>query len=181
MSKSRRFVLAFATSFAVSVAAGCKENLGPPTPTAPSGPPATLQSLVGDWAGTINTGKGVDLCYGFTWSPALGGPGVTGRSGIGGIDRRPPYESTGATMTGTLSGTTLSLALNFPPGAYGGNACSMMGSGTARASESEVSGSITMNFTDACVGVAFNQSVTAMTQTGTLTLKKGGSVPMFCS
>jgi len=83
-------------------------------------------------------------------------------------------------MTGTLSGTTLSLTLNFPPGAYGGNTCSMTGSGTARASESEISGSVTMNYTDACVGVAFNQSVTAMTQPGTLTLRKGGSVPTFC-
>jgi hypothetical protein len=177
VTRSRVFGVVCATVCALGMGSCGGGEPGLPAPTAPSGPTASLADLQGNWAGVIRTPK--PLCLGFTWSPALGGPGVTGPSGI--IGSRRPTANTGTT-TGTLSANTLSISLNFPVGAFGANSCSMTGTGTVQASQAgEMSGTIAMTWTSACPGVAWDLAITndlsGFNQTGNILLTKGTSNP----
>src|SRR5688572_23892039 len=146
--------------------AGC----GSGGPTTPSGSAATtIDDLVGDWSATIVTVT--DSCYRFTWSARPGAGGVTGPLGP---------ENVG-TFTGTLSSGTLSLSLDLPPGSAGPNACAVTGSGTARASQTEIIGqNFRLNFTPTCVGVLMAPTSNDFSQPGTLTMRKSSVPPPAC-
>ena len=175
MPRWRMFVAGWAALITVTI--GCKESDGP---TVPSGPPATLADLVGNWAGYLSTDSATGVCYGFTWSPTQVDSRVAGASAIAAIDITSNRGM--GMMTATLSGGNLSLAMEFPAGSFtrSNNAptCSMRGTGTARAGQTLLSGTVNLNWTQSCVGTVFGRGGTS--QTGVLTLTKGGSVPTRC-
>ena len=154
--------------------AGCgSSGDGPPAPTAPGTLVASLEELEGSWAGWYSTGKAVNLCWGVVWSPRLGGPGVTGPSALGGFGDPMPTPFN-ATTTGSLSGGTLSIAIDSTPPGTRPLACALTGSGTVQAGQTTMSGTLTVTWTPQC---GFPEPYT---YTGTLTLTKGGRVPNFC-
>jgi hypothetical protein len=157
---------AVAALFFLLSTAGC----GGSGPTTPSGPAATtIDDLVGDWSATIVTVT--DSCYRFTWSARLGAGGVTGSFGP---------ENVG-TFTAALSGDTVSLSLDLPAGAAGPNACAVTGSGTGRASKTEIIGqNFRLNFTPACVGILMAPTSNDFTQPGTLTMRKSSLTAPAC-
>jgi len=156
------------------VVAGCgSSGDGPPSPTAPGAPVASLQELEGNWAGWYSTGKAVNLCWGVVWSPQLGGPGLTGPSALGGFGNPMPTPFN-ATTTGSMSGGSLSIAIDSTPPGARPLPCALTGSGIVQAGRTTMSGTLTVTWTPQC---GFPEPYT---YSGTLTLTKGARVPDSC-
>ena len=151
---------------------GCgRDGNGPPTPTTPTAPVTSREQLEGSWAGWYSAGKAANACWGVVWSPQLGGPGVTGPGAFGGFGDPMPNPFN-ATITGSLTGANLTMAIDStPPGATPAP-CNFIGSGTVQAGQSTISGPLSVTFAPQC---SFSG-----TFTGTLMLTKGGKVPNFC-
>jgi hypothetical protein len=162
----------------ITIIAGCSESTAPPTPTAPSGPRAELADFTGEWIGLIEPGLN-GVCYAIGWNPVPGASNAAGVYRIGPKDRGEPWNPIRGTMTATPSGASFSLIINIPSGASSNPACSMNGSGNTNAGQTEMSGSVTLEWTPACTGHIYASNFPA-TQRGTLTLRKGASLPDGC-
>ena len=118
------------------------------TPPAPT--PAL--NLSGTWSGVVGAGSGGGNALRVAWAASQGGTNVTGAATLSTSPALTNVTFSG-TLSGTLTGSQLSLDFTSPPGsvpAFGG--CAASGKGSAIVADGTMSGNLTVNFT-ACDGL----------------------------
>ena len=145
------------------------------SPVSPTGAPATVADLAGNWSGRFQGGGSV---WAFTWNATTQPSGASGPSTMTWVSTNSPPapgQFANGTMTATISGTGVSLTISYPPpsltqliGEVDRN-CSMSGGGTVPADASTISGTITLNFSSTCTS-RFAQG--GLNQTGAIVLTK---------
>ena len=152
---------------------------GSVTPVSPSGPPATATDLAGTWSGRFQGSVSGNNVWAFTWNAATQQGGASGASTLTWVSTNnppAPGQQANGTITATISGTSVSLAISFPPNSLReligsvDAACSMTGGGTVPADATTISGTITLNFSSTCTS-RFAQG--GLNQTGAIVLRKG--------
>lgn len=168
------FILLIVVSTACNEQGGGGGKVSPVTPTGPS---ATASDLAGNWSGTFQGNVSGNNVWAFTWNATTQQGGATGPSTLTWVSvNNPPSPNQLAhgTITATVSGTSVSLAFNYPTGSLedisGGPTCSMTGGGTVAADASTISGTITINFSSTCSG---RPALGGVNQTGGMVLRKG--------
>ena len=156
----------------VAVTVSCSD--APLAPTTPSGPPATLTDLTGNWGGYVAVGVGeTGMCFGFRWNAAQDGSAVSGQSAIRALGRGESFDAPLlGTMTAMPSGDGFAVSIVAPERRYESALCSMRGSGTMKAGLSMTSGTVTLEFTPGCNGNVY-ASRPSNTFQGTMNLSKG--------
>ena len=176
--------------------AGCKGD-SPTSPSAPPGPRATLADLAGNWAGKLDTGP-VERCFGITWGAVSRESSVSGTSRVAFMNAgNTPFVAANAgvgTMTATASGDGFSISLEFPAGSFPrsgtqmtGNVletpnCSMTATGTASASQTAMTGTVTLQWAQSCNGNLWPAGAPTTMAAGIIMTKEsaGGRVPQGC-
>lgn len=126
---------------------------GSANPAAPSAP--TL-NLAGSWSGKLlfsrDDGTPDDNPGIVAWTATQSGSSVTGPLTLT-VHDNGGTETYQGTLSGSLSGTQLSLTLSFPTGTFAEvPACAITGAGTATPTTSAITSSLTITFGAACMG-----------------------------
>jgi hypothetical protein len=117
--------------------------------------------------------------WALTWNAATQQNGASGPSTLTWVSTNnppAPGQLANGSMTATVSGTSASLTITFPPGSLKqligevDAACSMTGGGTVPADATTISGTITLNFSSTCTSRFASGS---LSQTGAIVLRKG--------
>ena len=109
--------------------------------------PTEPVNLTGTWSGVIGQGSGGGAALRVTWTATQNGSTATGPVSV---LTSPPVTDVmfSGVMTGTISGTQVSLTLSGQP--LVGSDCSLTGSGAASAASGNLAGSLDVHFSPAC-------------------------------
>jgi hypothetical protein len=109
--------------------------------------PTEPVNLTGTWSGVIGQGSGGGRALRVTWTATQTGTTATGPVSV--LTSPPVTDVTfSGAMTGTISGTQVSLTLSGQP--LAASACSLTGSGTASAASGNLAGSLDVHFSSSC-------------------------------
>jgi len=106
----------FIAALLIVTATGCVSS--PASPGAPSSPAGSSLNLSGTWIGTGTDAQGPET---FRWTLTQTGSNLTGSASLDPADATDGtcgscHKQKSGTVTGTLSGTVLTLTLDFPKG-----------------------------------------------------------------
>jgi hypothetical protein len=109
--------------------------------------PTEPVSLTGTWSGVIGQGSGGGRALRVTWTATQDGTMAVGPVSV---LTSPPVTDVmfSGVMTGTISGTQVSLTLSGQP--LAASDCSLTGSGTASAASGNLAGSLEIHFSPSC-------------------------------
>jgi hypothetical protein len=109
-------------------------------------------NLTGTWSGVVGAGSGGGRALRVTWTVSQTGGNLSGPVTLLTSPAVTDVTFSGA-LTGTLTGSQLSLTYVTMPGAVPGSAnCSASGTGSASATSTAISGSLDVSFVS-CVGL----------------------------
>lgn len=111
--------------------------------------PTEPVNLTGTWSGTIGQGSGAGRALRVTWTATQDGNTATGPVSV--LTSPPVTDVTfSGVMTGTISGTQVSLTLTSQP--LPGSDCSLTGTGTANGGtgSANIAGTLDVRFSPSC-------------------------------
>ena len=151
-------VLAAGLCLVAATACGGSSNAG----SGPMEPSGSSLNLAGSWSGkfiftqsdgTPDPNPGIVV-----WTATQSDSSVTGPLTLT-VNENDTSETYRGTLSGTLSGAQLSLALSFPAGTFAEvPACAITGSGTATPTSTAISSSLTISFGAACMGTVSDRA-----------------------
>lgn len=113
--------------------------------------PTERVNLTGTWSGLIGQGSGGGRALRVTWTATQNGITATGPASV--LTSPPVTDVTfSGVMTGTISGTQVSLTISGQP--LAASDCSLTGSGTASAASGNLAGSLDVHFSTSCGALA---------------------------
>ena len=120
---------------------GCDDE-GMNSPTI--GTPSSV-NLTGTWTGLIGTSGTGSAVRVTSWTATQTGNSVTGTVALTKANATLDFNGT---LSGTLSSNRLTLTYTVPRGNVPGSDCAMSGTGTADATNSAISGTLSITYTD---------------------------------